>query len=51
MKSLKRWLVENQDSARASLPGLWKDCELDTLLQRTRVDCFVLVLDAGFVRF
>ena len=51
MKSLKRWLVENQNAcARVASRDSGKTCELDgpcPCFPRTHVDCFVSVLDAG----
>jgi len=51
IKSLKRWLVENQDAcARVASRDSGKTCELASSLSRfrcARVDCLVLVLDAG----
>jgi len=52
MKSLKRWLVENQDScARVAARDSGKMVSWNTLLQRTRVDLFRVILDAGFGGF
>jgi len=52
MKSLKRWLVENQDAcARVAARDSGKTCELARSylpFRCTRVDRFAPVLDAGF---